>query len=434
MAIKIDKTKYKEDRATTWNSMSDIIEKADDEKRSLTKAEAEEYDRLSRNLTALDKIINGSATGSYDPLADMHGRAVALDGDKRNGYTAEVEGREHEVLRPDQSMAEWYAKRNSKTAHDVDWDAYWGQRMGLRAPGAELRALGEDTSSGGGAGQAVVPQEWSTSFVDLLRPQLVITRAGASLMPMETELYNLPTYVSDVSPSWLAENSSVSLDANPQFSTVQFNAKGAFTDITLFSRQMAEDTNQSGGLAGLLTDTIAQKYARVIDQAAIYGVSGNAGNPGLNAESGLVSQSMGTNGAAPTDTQFISTAVESVRKANVEPSALISNPQVYGTVNRLNASTYAKYWERTADTANVPWLYSTALSATETQGTSSVASSLYAGDWSRMVIGMRVDLDVKVLNERYADVNQIGLLSYMRFSIRTTHPEAFTRVVGILTT
>jgi hypothetical protein len=73
--------------------------------------------------------------------------------------------------------------------------------------------------------------------------------------------------------------------------------------------------------------------------------SGSTGNPGLNSESGLVVQSMGTNGAAPTDMQFVSTAVQAVRSANAEASAIIANPKVVGTVSRLNASTYAKYWD-----------------------------------------------------------------------------------------
>ena len=113
---------------------------------------------------------------------------------------------------------------------------------------------------------------------------------------------------------------------------------------------------------------------------------------------------------------------------------MITNPQVFGTVSRLNASSYAKFWQMPQDVADLPMLYTTTLPNTETQGTSSAASSLFVGDFSRMVIGMRVDLDVRVLNERYADSGQIGIWSYMRFSIRTTHPETFVRVKGILTT
>jgi HK97 family phage major capsid protein len=414
----------------------EIINRAKASARDLT---AEEKRDLNANLADLD----ASEMAGIRTNADIETRGVYTGpGTPRPAaYTADnaVEGRTGELLRPDQSMSSWLEKRKGKTlAHDVDWNAYWAQRMKLTRPGAELRALGEDTASGAGAGQPIVPQEWSTTFVDILRPNLVVGQAGCSILPLEEEIYNLPQYVSDVSPQWLAEDAQLTLDANPQFSTVQFNAMGSFTDVTLVSRQLAEDTNQAGGLSGLLQDTIGKKYQRVIDQVAFYGASGSTGNPGLLNETGLIVQTLGgtanVNGQAPVDTQFLSTALEAVRNANAEASAIVANPKTLGTVSRLNASAYAKYWDFSADVADVPWLYSTALASNEALGTGTNLSSLYMGDWSRMIIGMRVDLDVRVLTERYADFNQIGLLSYMRFSIRTTHPESFVRVKGIVTT
>lgn len=66
------------------------------------------------------------------------------------------------------------------------------------------------------------------------------------------------------------------------------------------------------------------------------------------------------------------------------------------------------------------WHVLSSVLGNETQGTN--LSSVYAGDFSRCVIGMRPDLDIRVLNERYADLGQIGLWSYTRFSIRFAHP------------
>jgi hypothetical protein len=61
-------------------------------------------------------------------------------------------------------------------------------------------------------------------------------------------------------------------------------------------------------------------------------------------------------------------------------------------------------------------------------------SSVYCGDWSRIVIGLHLDMFTNVLRERYADQLQIGLLTGMRFSIRAMHPETFVRDYGIITT
>jgi len=230
-------------------------------------------------------------------------------------------------------------------------------------------------------------------------------------MPMTTEVFNLPQWMADVQPAYVAENAAVSLDGNPQFSSVQFKATGAYIDTTLVSRAILDDTNQAGGLDGLLRETIAAKYARLLENVAFYGTAGNAGNPGLVNESGLNVVWNATNGAAPTDTQDFSKAAEVVRNANAEPTAFISNPAVRGTFARLNASTMAKHWDMPADVANIPLLDTTAIVSNETHGTGTNLSSFYAGDFHRMIIGMRVDLQVDVLRERYADQGQIGFVS-----------------------
>jgi HK97 family phage major capsid protein len=354
----------------------------------------------------------------------------------------EIQGQANELLRPDQSVSEWRSRAmengvdglGRRQGTDRDLNRYWAERIGIAPRSIETRALGEDTASGAGAAQAIVPQEWSTSFIDLLRSKLVLSAAGVSTMPMTTEKVNVPQWMADVAPAWLAEGGATSLDANPQFSTIQFNANGAYADVTLVSRQVLEDTNQSGGLAQLVQDVIAAKYARLIESVAFYGTASNAGNPGLVNESNVVINWNGTNGGAPTDSTPFSVAAESVRNANAEPAAFITNPSLRGTFARLNASTYAHFWEMPPDVAAIPVLDTTAIVSNETHGTGTNLSSFYAGPFHRMVMGIRTDLDVQVLRERYADQLQVGFVSYMRFSIRTTHPEAFVKQGGYITT
>jgi hypothetical protein len=76
--------------------------------------------------------------------------------------------------------------------------------------------------------------------------------------------------------------------------------------------------------------------------------------------------------------------------------------------------------------------------ANEVQGTSgSVCSSVYTGDFSKMMIGWHVGrLQITVLDQLYAAQNAIGYLSYLRFSIRipAAANAAFYRLTGLLTT
>ncbi len=115
---------------------------------------------------------------------------------------------------------------------------------------------------------------------------------------------------------------------------------------------------------------------------------------------------------------------------NAEPTAVMWNPQSAGTYARLK-DTLGQPLRATPDLADLVWLDGSALKADETQGTGTAQSSIYVGDWSRMIMGIRVDLTIDVLKERYAEFVQIGFLSYFRFSIRTSHAEsAFYRLTG----
>lgn len=58
-------------------------------------------------------------------------------------------------------------------------------------------------------------------------------------------------------------------------------------------------------------------------------------------------------------------------------------------------------------------------------------SSIYAGFWPFVMLGVHLDLQTRPLVARYADLGQVGLFSFMRFSIRTAHPETFTRTIGV---
>ena len=335
-----------------------------------------------------------------------------------------------------------------------DENAYWGARLGLTKPNAEMRALGEDTV---GSGQAITPQSWTAKFIDYLYPKTMLGQLGASMVPMTTELVNVPQLTGAVQPQWVAENSATSLDATPAFSTLQLAAHGMFYDITLYSMELAQDAYIQGDLPGVLADSAAKNYAVLVDTAGFYGIAGNTGCPGFSNEVGVVLRKHGqggassnvahtlTTGQAIADTQEPSTLVEMVRAKNVEPTGFATSPQYVGTFNRINVPSYGKVWEIPADAKDL-WLNHTVASVTipviETDPgvgvvpaqTGGTMTSLYCADWSRVYIGMHLGMQTAILKERYADQLQVGLLTYMRFCVRLTHPEAFVRSTGALTT
>jgi hypothetical protein len=130
----------------------------------------------------------------------------------------------------------------------------------------------------------------------------------------------------------------------------------------------------------------------------------------------------------------ISQAIEKVRIANDNPTELYTNPQVHGTYSRLKntlndamrpGSDVLTYW---------PPSYSTAFSATETQGTSSLCSSVLCANANRIILGLRTGVVISQLDQRYADQLQYGFVGYLRHDWEFPYSQAMCRVLGILTT
>jgi HK97 family phage major capsid protein len=263
-------------------------------------------------------------------------------------------------------------------------------------------------------------------------------------VPMATEIVNVPQFAAP--PAFVAssEGQPVGLDANPAFETgFQLNASGSYRNLLGVTRELAQDAFVDGTLEQYLAQQVAASLALTVDQAALFGTS-LIGCPGLNSETGfnIVTPVGYTSGAYTlTDTAEFSVLAESVRNKNVEPTGYLWNETTRGTVARLRASTYARYWEMPADVANIPFV-STAntniLPAVETDGTTPAltggsSSSIYIGPWNFVTMGVRLDSMSMVLDQRFAEFGVIGYATFARFSIRTQHPETFYRCSSLAT-
>ena len=81
--------------------------------------------------------------------------------------------------------------------------------------------------------------------------------------------------------------------------------------------------------------------------------------------------------------------------------------------------------------ANVPVLTSTSVPVNETQGTANNASSIFLGDFSEVLIGLRTDLQITVLQERFAELGQIGFIAWLRADVALARPAAIARIAGV---
>ena len=333
-------------------------------------------------------------------------------------------------LRPEDSFVE-YMKRHDQTGAysrqaptEFDFNAFFGAQAGFtKRSNAETRTvygLQEGVSSGSGAAADVVGELWGHQVIDLIRAKTFLFDVGATTVPLPTQIWHLPSWEDDVQPSYVSEVQSLAFDTTPQIGLYTFDSTGAFVDLTGASLNALEDAFNQGGLSALLQNSIAQKYARLVETVTLYGQVGSTGNAGLITESGLLTQSMGTNGAAPADYSDISKAYAKVTAQNVTPNAIVMHPSVLSQYSQL-VDTLGQPMRKTPDIESTPFVQSGLLNGyVETQGSSHAASSVFVGDWSYVHVGFRLSPPVQTvpLRERFIDQQVMAWVSRLRMSSR----------------
>jgi HK97 family phage major capsid protein len=291
----------------------------------------------------------------------------------------------------------------------------------------ERRVLAEASV---GAGGAFVPTVLSAEVIDLLRARSVAFQAGVRTIPMASQTLKFARVTADPVGAWRAENAAIAV-SDPTFDAVTLTAK-SWALIVLISRELLED---GLNIDAQLRNVFARAAALALDKAILYGTGASNQPLGIANTSGIIAVSMGVNGN-PLGTPLLGygvllDTVMALDTANAGTlSAMILPPRTARYINGLQDG-MGQPMQMPARLAAVPQLVTTSMPITETQGTSSAASSLLIGDFSEVFVGMRTALQVSVLHERYADSGQVGFCLWMRADVAVSRPAAIARISGI---
>lgn len=289
---------------------------------------------------------------------------------------------------------------------------------------AEKRALSEGTGAEGGF---TVPTPLASEFIDRLRAQSVAIRAGARTVPMDSASLAIARLDTDPTVTWRLENSLID-DSDPAFSRLLLEAK-AVAGIVKVSRELLSD---SVNISEILTNAFAQAMALELDRVALWNDGADDGPVGVAATSGINEVSMGTNGAALTDYDKLIDAVYEMQVDNAaDPTGMIYHPRTGAAMAKLRNGN-GDPLQMPEMIARIPRYPTTSASITQTQGSSNNASSVLFGDFRHLFIGVRDQMSITVLRERYADYGQVGFLCWMRADVQLAHKASFSRLKGIV--
>jgi len=75
----------------------------------------------------------------------------------------------------------------------------------------------------------------------------------------------------------------------------------------------------------------------------------------------------------------------------------------------------------------IPRYVSNQVPSNLTQGTAVTSmTDVFAGDWTQLLVGQRPGLTIQILQERYAESGQVGILASWRGDIQPARPRAFS--------
>ncbi|MDC0520918.1 phage major capsid protein [bacterium] len=321
-------------------------------------------------------------------------------------------------LRSGDKMTTWAQARGAEDYADLSLGRYLRSMAIGAKTDTERRALSEGTDSAGGF---TVPTILSSQLIDALRAASVVQRAGAQTVPLTSDNQSIAKVASDPAPAFRNEAAAVA-ESDPTFSSVTFTPRSLMVMVKV-SRELLDDSLNIGSA---LPNMITAAMAAEMDRVALEG-TGVAPQPtGLRLQSGIGNTALN---AALTSYAPLLGAQTGILNANGGPvNAIIAHPRDAGTLAGLT--------DTTGQPLNVPPAISgvpmlTTSSIQVDAGSGNDESNLYVGNFANLMIGMRNDIRVEVLRERFADTHQYAFVAHMRFDVAIAHAASFHKVSGI---
>lgn len=405
--------------------MSDLIDKLADGIDNRRGAEVEAAsDELSLMVQIIDREMDErTEIGNRSPRPNPHlakipiceGRtAFAVD----NGYCDAAADIADYSLRSSDTFRAWAQPRVTEQYNGLSLGSYFRSMISGCQNEQEARALSEGTNSAGGF---TVPSILAATIIDKLRAQSVAIQAGCRTIPMSSDNLSIAKVAADPSPAFRNEATAIT-ETDPTFSIVQMEPKMLAMMTKVSVELMADTVNLQTELPNIITRAMAAEMDRIVFQG-----TGSTPEPrGIINQSGIGNTSAG---GALTNYAELLTAMTGINTLNAgPPSAIVLHPRDYGTLAGLTAADNQPLMMPPA-LQGIPMLQTSALQVDAGSGNNE--SNIVVGNFQNCLIGMRSQIQIQVLRERYMDTGQLAFVAMMRFDVALSHPESFHKISGI---
>jgi HK97 family phage major capsid protein len=401
--------------------------------RTLTRDERRKIERHLERFESLRAVAEeeGHMGNDDEGLPSLGGEGGIYGYDKR--------GNEIRAFQAGDSI---FRQRSGSGQYDAD---FWGEPENPVGKFFRASAVGPSDSwerravSSTAAGGDVIPDPIRDQILDRLKANSVLGRAGARFIPMESDSLAITRVSSGSAFGWTGEGSTASGSSDPKFTSVTLNSH-TLRGIHKANRELVQDAPD---FPGVLEREFIGSLNEELQRVALVG-SGSSEEPrGLynSTGDGVTKLDFGgsTAGTTPASSDAQWGEILRARRTLLDADhpmrghAWIWNPQTEEQFESLTDANFQPL-ARPRKLADARDYVTTSAPTTlsPSSGLSDV-SAIFYGDYSNMVVGMRMDPQVEILRERYADNFQLGFLSFLRADIQLERPSGFAILDRITT-
>lgn len=416
------------------DDMRALNAKAEAAKRGFTDEENRTWDRMRSEYDALDASRKGAEF-------DLHLAASQMPPGPQPVNFVDQKGNAVRAFRHGESIARGlpvdYAGFGEYAG--MGPNDYRGMSIGdfaramVTGPRNEIehRALAEGTGSAGGY---TVPAPVGFQFYDLLRARSACSLAGAQTIVMDSKSVSFAKLATDVPAAWRAENAAVAT-SDPTFAQVTLTPQ-SLAGLVTCSRELVQDSLNIGAM---LSTAFASKFAAMLDAACLVGSGSSPVPRGIVNQSGVPTFycGAGADGGAISFDKMLDLR-ESVETNNSWVSAFVAHPRTARAISTIR-DTLGQWipipeWSMSGgyqEYTKARVLSTTGLPITETRGVNSDCSTMVAGNFESLLIGMRETINLSVVPGLGADNGQITFVAHLRAACSVVRATDFAVLRGI---
>lgn len=261
---------------------------------------------------------------------------------------------------------------------------------------------------------ALIQEQVSSMLVEPLEAESVVLASSPNIFN-SSEPLRIPTLTAGFEPGWVGENEEISSDGAANFGEIKLmpSNRKSIKKIVRVSNELIRQAQM--GVSAVLQQRLVKDVADSLDDALLMGTGAGDTITGLINQAGVQAAPLDLDG---TDTFLDALAMAAAKE--VKPNRFFVNGSDFFTIRKIK-DTNGRYIMQSDVSGEAAYqLFGVPVTVTNKlpKGKAVLA------DMNHVAVVRDIDPQVTILNERYAEFDQVGIRVTTRYDMGLLHPES----------